>query len=67
VTRSDSDKFKSAREYKSIARAKIFEGGKFTLIANIGDQQSDLAQEPGINEGSAECTFKLPNPFYFIE
>jgi len=28
------------------------------IIANIGDQESDLAG------GFAEKTFKLPNPFY---
>jgi hypothetical protein len=32
----------------------------YTIIANIGDQDSDLA---GYH---AERTFKVPNPFYFI-
>lgn len=50
----------TAGEYKAAARAKIVKEGKYTIIANIGDQLSDLSG------GSAECTFKLPNPFYFI-
>jgi hypothetical protein len=33
----------------------------FTIIAHIGDQQSDLVG------GNAERTFKSPNPFYFID
>jgi hypothetical protein len=32
----------------------------FQIIANLGDQASDLAG------GCAERGFKLPNPFYFI-
>lgn len=46
-------------EYKSNARAEIEKRG-FTIIANVGDQDSDLAG------GHAERTFKVPNPFYFI-
>ncbi|MGB6550988.1 MAG: HAD family acid phosphatase [Xanthobacteraceae bacterium] len=30
------------------------------MIANVGDQESDLSG------GYAEKTFKLPNPFYYI-
>jgi acid phosphatase len=33
----------------------------FTIIANLGDQQSDLAG------GFAERGFKLPGPFYRID
>jgi hypothetical protein len=33
----------------------------FTIIANIGDQKSDL------EGGYAEMTFKVPSPFYFID
>jgi predicted secreted acid phosphatase len=54
----DDDK-RSAQAYKTAARAALAKD--YTIIANIGDQLSDLAG------GSAECTFKLPNPFYFIE
>jgi acid phosphatase len=46
-------------QYKSGARAKIAEEG-YTIIANVGDQHSDLAG------GYAERTYKLPNPMYFI-
>jgi hypothetical protein len=45
--------------FKTAARIKIEERG-FTIIANVGDQQSDLAG------GHAERRFKVPNPFYFI-
>jgi hypothetical protein len=47
-------------------RNEFFAGSRFTLVANIGDQLSDIEQEPGIAGGKAECGFKLPNPFYFI-
>jgi predicted secreted acid phosphatase len=46
--------------YKSGARAEIEDAFKVTIIANVGDQISDLAG------GHAERTFKVPNPFYFI-
>jgi acid phosphatase len=45
--------------YKSGERARI-EAGGYTIIANVGDQQSDLSG------GHAERAFKLPNPYYFI-
>jgi hypothetical protein len=45
--------------YKSAARAKI-EAQGYHIIANVGDQQSDLAL------GHAERSFKLPNPFYYV-
>ena len=44
--------------YKSAERARL-EAEGCVIIANIGDQESDLAG------GHAERTFKLPNPFYF--
>lgn len=46
-------------DYKAAARADIEKRG-FTIIANVGDQDSDLAG------GHAERAFKVPNPFYFI-
>jgi acid phosphatase len=49
----------TAAAYKTAARAEIESKG-FTIIANVGDQQSDL------DGGHAERIFKLPNPFYFI-
>jgi hypothetical protein len=53
----DGDK-STSQAFKTAARQKF--ASEYTIIANIGDQLSDLAG------GSAECTFKLPNPFYFI-
>ena len=46
--------------YKSSARADIERRFGVTIIANVGDQDSDLAG------GHAERTFKVPNPFYYI-
>src|SRR3954449_2711909 len=45
--------------YKSNARAAIEQQG-YKIIANIGDQYSDLAG------GHAVTAFKLANPFYFL-
>lgn len=50
---------KSVSEYKAPERAKI-EAAGYTILVDIGDQQSDLAG------GHAERTFLLPNPFYLI-
>ncbi|MCK5076630.1 MAG: HAD family acid phosphatase [Calditrichia bacterium] len=47
-------------EYKSSARKEIMEMG-YTIIANIGDQWSDL------EGGYAKKSFKLPNPMYFVD
>ena len=49
----------SAADFKVPERAKIMAQG-FTIIANVGDQPSDLAG------GYAERTFLVPNPFYRI-
>lgn len=46
--------------YKSGARADIAAQG-FIIIANVGDQKSDL------DGGFAEKVFKVPNPFYVIK
>jgi acid phosphatase len=46
-------------EHKTKARIDIESKG-FTIIANIGDQDSDLVGD------HAERKFKVPNPFYFI-
>jgi predicted secreted acid phosphatase len=48
--------------FKSGERDKMVAEG-YTILANIGDQDSDLEDLKG---KSAECVFKLPNPFYFI-
>jgi predicted secreted acid phosphatase len=45
--------------YKSSARKAIADAG-YTIVLNIGDQESDLAG------GFSEKTFKLPNPYYYI-
>jgi predicted secreted acid phosphatase len=45
--------------FKSGAR-KTIENKGYTIIANLGDQQSDL------NGGYAEKSYKLPNPYYYL-
>ncbi|HMF03112.1 MAG TPA: HAD family acid phosphatase [Terriglobia bacterium] len=59
VTRPDDDSHPTVEAYKTEERRKLAEAG-YTIIATVGDQQSDL------DGGFAECTFKVPNPFYFI-
>lgn len=59
VLRPQESRGMSVTQYKSGQRAKIASAG-YTIIANIGDQHSDL------NGGFAERAYKLPNPFYFI-
>jgi predicted secreted acid phosphatase len=49
----------SAADFKTPERAKIESSG-YTIIANVGDQPSDLVG------GHAERSFKLPNPFYRV-
>jgi predicted secreted acid phosphatase len=46
--------------FKTAARERMVKEG-WTIVANLGDQQSDLAG------GFSERTFKLPNPFYLTE
>ncbi len=50
----------SPQAYKTGVRRQIAAEG-YTIIANIGDQQSDL------DGGFAQRTFKLPNPFYIVK
>ncbi len=52
-------KYASAADFKAPQRAAIEQAG-YTIIANVGDQPSDLAG------GHAEKTFLLPDPFYRI-
>jgi predicted secreted acid phosphatase len=54
-----TDTFATTAERKAAQRAALAREG-WTIIASIGDQDSDLAG------GHAERTFKLPNPFYAI-
>lgn len=58
--RPPQDKNQSVVPYKTQVRSTI-EGQGYTIIASIGDQSSDLAG------GYAEKTFKLPNPFYYLQ
>ncbi len=54
-----ADWTESGRAFKVSTRRKLAAEG-YLIIANIGDQHSDLFG------GYAEKTFKLPNPFYSI-
>lgn len=51
--------FVSAADFKAPQRERLTREG-YTIVANIGDQPSDLAG------GFAERAFLLPNPFYRI-
>jgi HAD superfamily, subfamily IIIB (Acid phosphatase) len=57
-TRPDRDAG-TVQDYKTKERIKVENEG-YTIIANAGDQMSDIDGEHG------GCTFKVPNPFYFI-
>jgi predicted secreted acid phosphatase len=59
ICRPEADRGASA-DFKTAERRKLSEAGR-TIIANLGDQESDLSG------GFAERTFKLPNPFYRTE
>lgn len=59
ICKGDNDTRTSAA-FKTEVRRELTAGGR-TLIANIGDQKSDL------DGGGAERNFKLPNPFYVSE
>jgi len=58
VCRTGSDR-SGAADFKTAARARLAAEGR-VIVANIGDQESDLVG------GYAERTFKLPGPFYLI-
>ena len=51
--------FTSAADFKAPIRARI-EGMGYTILANVGDQPSDLAG------GHARKSFLLPDPFYRV-
>jgi predicted secreted acid phosphatase len=55
----DGATYSSATDFKTPIRAEIERAG-YTIIANIGDQPSDLFG------GHAEKLFLLPNPFYRV-
>jgi acid phosphatase len=58
-TRPDRDDLPNVQTYKTAERTKV-EAEGYTIIANVGDQISDLDGE------HSGCRFKVPNPFYFI-
>ncbi len=63
--RPASTKSEDVATYKSGERAAIEQGkDHYTIIANLGDQYSDLIGN-ATGEHAERC-FKLPNPFYFI-
>lgn len=49
----------TSESYKTAHRQRLTEAG-WTIVASIGDQQSDL------DGGYVERTFKLPGPFYLV-
>jgi len=49
----------TVQDYKTRERINV-EAEGYTIIAGVGDQMSD------IDGGHSGCTFKVPNPFYFI-
>ncbi len=56
----DGQHFASAADFKAPIRAQLEQQG-YTIIANMGDQPSDLAG------GHAERSFLLPDPFYRVK
>ena len=58
-TRPDRDDLLTVQEFKTAERTKV-EAEGYTIIANVGDQMSDIDGE------HSGCRFKVPNPFYFI-
>jgi hypothetical protein len=63
--RPQSTKNEDVAAYKSGVREEIEQRKeRYTIIANLGDQYSDLIGN-ATGEHAERC-FKLPNPFYFI-
>ena len=58
-TRPDRDDLPNVQTFKTAERTKV-EAEGYTIIADVGDQMSDLEGE------HSGCHFKVPNPFYFI-
>ncbi len=61
--RPPSSRGETVSAYKTRSRTAI-EAERYTILANIGDQLSDLVGDQFGDH--AERCFKLPNPFYFI-
>jgi putative acid phosphatase of HAD superfamily subfamily IIIB len=55
----------TVQEFKTQKRKEIIAMG-YTIIANVGDQYSDLRSDPQVGKADAEQNYKLPNPFYFV-
>jgi acid phosphatase len=53
-------------DFKTAARVDIESRLGYTIIANIGDQESDLRCGHAERCDHAERRFKVPNPFYYI-
>jgi predicted secreted acid phosphatase len=64
--RPEQDGFQTVEAFKTDLRVKLFGDGNYTLIANIGDQLSDIQHRSEVEAGKSEYGFKLPNPFYVI-
>jgi HAD superfamily, subfamily IIIB (Acid phosphatase) len=60
--RPESSKDQPVSRHKTLSRIKI--EATHTIIANVGDQVSDLSGDQ--NGDHAERCFKVPNPFYYI-
>jgi HAD superfamily, subfamily IIIB (Acid phosphatase) len=60
--RPESSKDQPVSRYKTLSRIKI--EATHTIIANVGDQLSDLSGDQ--NGDHADRCFKVPNPFYYI-
>ncbi len=58
--RASGQKGITSAEFKTTVRKKIT-GDGYTIVLNIGDQQSDL------DGGYAEKAFKVPDPFYLTK
>jgi len=57
-TRPDRDELPTVQAFKTAERTKV-EAEGYTIIANVGDQMTDIDGE------HSGCGFKVPNPFYF--
>jgi hypothetical protein len=55
----------TVQAFKTQKRKEIITMG-YTIIANVGDQYSDLRSDPQVGKADAERNYKLPNPFYFV-
>lgn len=56
----------TVQEFKTQKRKEIMAMG-YTVIANVGDQYSDLRSDLKVGKADADRNYKLPNPFYFVQ